>query len=180
MVRKPHIWNTSARNIIGAATSILVLRIIYYLLFNPQLDNSTTLLGEITEIIGNTWALLTLLIGNVIVAMRIPNSILSTDNRYPMLRKLGVSVITLSLIAATITLFNLPTLDRPSFHILPFIRTLSAALIVDIITITIYSLVRLSTISQQELREEREQKHRSEYQYERLKQQLNPHFLFNS
>ena len=173
-------WNTSARNIIGAATSILVLRIIYYLLFNPQLDDSTTLLGEITEIIGNTWALLTLLIGNVIVAMRIPSTILSTGNRQPMLRKLGISVITLSLIAATITLFNLPTLDRPSFHILPFIRTLSAALIVDIITITIYSLVRLSTISQQELREEREQKHRSEYQYERLKQQLNPHFLFNS
>ena len=45
---------------------------------------------------------------------------------------------------------------------------------------TICTLVRLSSISQRGLREEREQKHRSEYQYERLKQQLNPHFLFNS
>ena len=30
------------------------------------------------------------------------------------------------------------------------------------------------------MREERELKHRTEYQYERLKQQINPHFLFNS
>ena len=32
----------------------------------------------------------------------------------------------------------------------------------------------------QRYQEVREQKHRSEYQYERLKQQINPHFLFNS
>ena len=38
----------------------------------------------------------------------------------------------------------------------------------------------MSIVSHQRLREEREQKHRSEYQYERLKQQINPHFLFNS
>jgi LytS/YehU family sensor histidine kinase len=38
----------------------------------------------------------------------------------------------------------------------------------------------MSILSHQRLREEREQKHRSEYQYERLKQQINPHFLFNS
>ena len=38
----------------------------------------------------------------------------------------------------------------------------------------------MSIISHQRLHEEREQKHRSVYQYERLKQQINPHFLFNS
>ena len=38
----------------------------------------------------------------------------------------------------------------------------------------------MSTLTRQELREERAEKHRSEYRYERLKQQINPHFLFNS
>ncbi len=173
-------WSTSARNIIGAATSILVLRILYYILFNPKFGDNTTLINEITNILDNTWALLTLLMGNIFVAMQIPSSILRNDSRQPILRNLGLSIITLSLLITIIVFFDIPTFNHQHFNILQFIRALSAALVIELLTITICTLVRLSTISQQELREEREQKHRSEYQYERLKQQLNPHFLFNS
>jgi LytS/YehU family sensor histidine kinase len=64
--------------------------------------------------------------------------------------------------------------------LLDFVRTLSAALIIDVLVATACILIRISTTTQRELREERELKHRTEYQYERLKQQINPHFLFNS
>lgn len=51
---------------------------------------------------------------------------------------------------------------------------------IDVFVVAACILIRISTTSQRELREERELKHRTEYQYERLKQQINPHFLFNS
>ena len=173
-------WNTSARNIIGAAISILVLRLLYYILFSAELQGYSTLLGEITNILSNTWALLIIIVGNIIVATRIPDSVLNNLNRNTIFRSIYLSIIIIPIITAVVSYYNLPAFNNNSFALLPFVRTLSAALLMDILTITICTLARLSTISQQGLREEREQKHRSEYQYERLKQQLNPHFLFNS
>lgn len=173
-------WNTSARNIIGAAISILVLRLLYYILFSTEFEESGTLLGEITNILSNTWALLIVIVGNIIVASRIPYSALNNFNLSTILRHIYLSITIIPVVTAVVTYYGLPTLNDNTFALLPFTRTLSAALLMDILTITICTLVRLSTISQQGLREEREQKHRSEYQYERLKQQLNPHFLFNS
>ena len=173
-------WNTSARNIIGAAISILVLRLLYYILFSAELQGYGTLLGEITNILSNTWALLIIIVGNIIVATRIPDSVLNNLNRNTIFRSIYLSIIIIPIITAVVSYYNLPAFNNNSFALLPFVRTLSAALLMDILTITICTLARLSTISQQGLREEREQKHRSEYQYERLKQQLNPHFLFNS
>ena len=173
-------WNTSARNIIGAAISILVLRLLYYIIFNSEIQSSATLLGEITNILGNTWALLIIIVGNIIVAMRIPNDALNNFNRNTVFRSIYLSIIIIPMIITLVIYYELPAFNNNTFAPLPFTRTLSAALLVDILTVTICTLVRLSSISQRGLREEREQKHRSEYQYERLKQQLNPHFLFNS
>ena len=173
-------WNTSARNIIGAAISILVLRLLYYILFSTEFEESGTLLGEITNILSNTWALLIVIVGNIIVASRIPYSALNNFSRNTIFRSIYQSIIIIPAITAVVTYYDLPALNDNRFALLQFTRTLSAALLMDILTITICTLARLSRISQQGLREEREQKHRSEYQYERLKQQLNPHFLFNS
>ena len=173
-------WNTSARNIIGAAISILVLRLLYYIIFNSEIQTSATLLGEITNILGNTWALLIIIVGNIIVALRIPNDALNNFNRNTILRSIYLSIIIIPMIITMVIYYDLPAFNNNTFAPLPFTRTLSAALLVDMLTVAICTLVRLSSISQRGLREEREQKHRSEYQYERLKQQLNPHFLFNS
>ncbi len=180
MVAHNKAWSTSARNIIGAAISILILRLIYFVLFSSKFYDKGALISELTSIIGNTWAILILLVGNIIIVMRLPSSVLNDEGHHRIIRSIGISVAILPLIAAVITYYELPAFDDFDFVALHFIRTLSAALLIDILIITICILVRLSTISQQELREERELKHRSEYQYERLKQQINPHFLFNS
>ena len=173
-------WNTSARNIIGAATSIFVLRLLYFALFSSRFNNEVQLISELSNVMGNTWALLLLLTGNIIIAMRIPTSVFNDKHQYSIVRSIVLSIAILPLLAATITYYNIPAFGHTNFEILHFLRTISAALLIDIIVIVVCFLVRLSTISQKGLREERELKHRSEYQYERLKQQLNPHFLFNS
>ena len=91
-----------------------------------------------------------------------------------------ISLLTLPVFASLLIYFDIPHFEVPATEPLDFVRTLSAALLIDILIATVCILIRISTISQRELREERELKHRTEYQYERLKQQINPHFLFNS
>lgn len=180
LVAQSGAWSTSARNIIGAAISILILRLIYFVLYSSQIVEEGALINNITDIFSNTWALLTLLVGNILIAMRIPQQVLNSENRRPIVRSICTSILLLPIIATLLTYYNLPTFDYHTFVVYHFLRILSAALLIDLLVITICMLARFSTITQQELREERELKHRSEYQYERLKQQLNPHFLFNS
>lgn len=180
LVAQSGAWSTSARNIIGAAISILILRLIYFVLYSSQIVEEGALINNITDIFSNTWALLTLLVGNILIAMRIPQQVLNSENRRPIVRSICTSILLLPIIATLLTYYNLPAFDYHTFVVYHFLRILSAALLIDLLVITICMLARFSTITQQELREERELKHRSEYQYERLKQQLNPHFLFNS
>jgi LytS/YehU family sensor histidine kinase len=86
----------------------------------------------------------------------------------------------LPVVAALLIHYDVPHFDAVKNDPVDFVRALSAALMIDIVVAAVCILIRISTISQRELREERELKHRTEYQYERLKQQINPHFLFNS
>jgi LytS/YehU family sensor histidine kinase len=129
---------------------------------------------------GNTWALLTLLVGNIIVVLRTKRPISEQQYRGIPIWRISLSLILIPSIAALIAYYHLPEYTEVRFELLDFLRTLSAALLIDLIIITICFLVRLSSVTKEELRQEREMKNRSEYRYERLKQQINPHFLFNS
>ena len=102
------------------------------------------------------------------------------DERAKTHLSICLSALTLTIVVTLLTYYDIPTYNNTAFDIVTFIRTLSAALLLNLIVITICILVRLSSITKQELRLEREMQNRSEYRYERLKQQINPHFLFNS
>ena len=86
----------------------------------------------------------------------------------------------LSTTAATLIYFDVPYFSTPSSGIGDFLRILAAAIMVDLMVAMSCLLFHLSISSKQALKVERAEKHRTEYQYERLKQQINPHFLFNS
>jgi LytS/YehU family sensor histidine kinase len=85
-----------------------------------------------------------------------------------------------SIVAAIFIYYDVPYFNSPAHSSEEFIRIFSAALLIDLIVAMACLLFHLSMASKQALRIERAEKHRTEYQYERLKQQINPHFLFNS
>jgi LytS/YehU family sensor histidine kinase len=128
----------------------------------------------------NTWALLTLIAGNVVLFAYLPSQGKEASKRLSISKPLLISLLVLPLVATLLIYYDIPHLETPATDPLDFVRTLSAALMIDILIATACILIRISTTTQRELREERELKHRTEYQYERLKQQINPHFLFNS
>ena len=174
-------WSMSARNIAAVAVSILVMRLAYFAIFSPESAHEGALISDAMGIMSNTWALLTLLVGNIFLTMRMQLPLPeSGERRHPILLILSLSTLLLPGIAAALAYYDIPTFNGIEFSIVDFLIYYSAALVIDLLIIILCILVRLSTLTKQELREEREKKNRSEYRYERLKQQINPHFLFNS
>lgn len=174
-------FSISPKHIVAVGLSILILRMGYVLMDRAGIFTESMILENILNIIDNSWALLLLLSGNIILTIRISKQ---KKNQHRNSSKASLVVIlsslTIPLLTTLVVYFDVPLFDAPFTTLMDFVRVLSAALLLDLIIITICYLVHMSLLSHQRLREEREQKHRSEYQYERLKQQINPHFLFNS
>ena len=159
----------------------MVIRLAYFTIFSPESQYEGALLNNALEIMSNTWALLTLLVGNILLAMRMALPLPeSGDRRHPILSITLISALVLTSTAAVLAYYDIPAFNNAEFELIDFLIYYSASLIIDLVIIILCILVRLSTLTKQELREEREKKNRSEYRYERLKQQINPHFLFNS
>ena len=174
-------YSIAPRHIIAAGLSILILRMGYVVMDRAGIFTENMLLDNILNIVVNSWAVLLLLAGNIVLTIHISKQQKSTyHNSYTATLAVLISSLVIPLLTTLVVYFDVPYFNTQFSTLTDFVQVLSAALIIDLIVITICYLVHMSIISHQRLREEREQKHRSEYQYERLKQQINPHFLFNS
>lgn len=171
----------SPRSITVIAISILILRMAYVVLFRIELLTEVSLLSWITEILGSSWAIIVMLAGNIVLSKHM---IRNHRNRRKARAKTPLlvisSILLLPAIVAAIIYYDLPLAETPRHGLDDYARLFAAALLIDLIIITVCYIIQLTMTSRRELREEREMKHRTEYQYERLKQQINPHFLFNT
>ena len=173
-------WRPSVLNVTIVALSILILRIGYFILSRANVLSDGELLHNTLLIIENTWSILTLIAGNILLTTYIPRLIRRRNIGNQITTLFTLSILTLPPLCTAIIYYDIPHFSASSQLEVNFLTTLLAAELVNIFVVTLAILVRLSTATRNELREERELKHRSEYQYERLKQQINPHFLFNS
>jgi hypothetical protein len=174
-------FSFTSSTIVGIALSILILRMGYVLMDRAYILPEGMVLENIIDILSNSWALLLIVAGNVALTMHTTpkRDVLHKDNFKTWLLIIGTTLL-ISLVATAIIYFDIPSLRNPAQGFKEFTRILSAALLIDLIAMTIGFLTMIYIASRRELREEREEKHRSEYRYARLKQQITPHFLFNS
>ena len=164
--------SVSPYHIIVVGISILILRMGYVAMDRAGIFTENMLLDNILSVVDNSWALLLLLAGNIILTMQISRQQKSkTQNRHTATLVVVISSLVIPLLTTLIVFFDLPYFNNLYITLQDFVRVLSASLLIDLIVITVCYLVHMSILSHQRLREEREQKHRSEYQYERLKQQ---------
>ena len=173
--------SVSPHHIIAVGLSILFLRLCYVVMDRAGIFTESMLLEHILSVMDNSWALLLLLSGNIILTIHISKQQKTKPAKgHTATFVVIVSSLIIPLITTLVVYFDLPYFNSAYTTLAEFVRVLSASLLIDLIVITVCYLIHMSIISHLRLREEREQKHRSEYQYERLKQQINPHFLFNS
>lgn len=174
-------FSVSPHHIIAVGFSILFLRMGYVAMDRAGIFTENMLLDNILKVIDNSWALLLLLAGNIILTIHISRQQkIKHKNSHTATLVVVISSLIIPLLTTLVVYFDVPYFNASQTTIEEFVTVLSASLLIDLIVITICYLVHMSILSHQRLQQEREQKHRSEYQYERLKQQINPHFLFNS
>ena len=174
-------FTIAPRHIVVVGLSILILRMGYVVMDRAGIFTENMLLDNILNIVVNSWAVLLLLVGNIVLTIQISKQQkIESKKSYTATLVVIISSLVIPLLTTLVVYFDLPNFNSQFSTLIDFVQLLSAALLIDLIIITVCYLVHMSILSHQRLREEREQKHRSEYQYERLKQQINPHFLFNS
>lgn len=174
------------RQIVAAAFLILVVRVTYSLIFRtPYFIMHGGIYAQFGELFSNTFATLTML---CLIAMLV--SLPKRERRTGIWQKPLGSII----IAAAIALFPLlPTVaayyDFPqilhqtaahSFNRYDFAGLYAVALLSTFIAYPAAMLVRFSISSIRTIHSERSEKISEQYKYTKLKQQISPHFLFNS
>lgn len=171
-------WSVPMKQLILLITAILLFRFSYTLIFESHYFKITTsIFDEFERLLSNQFALLVLLCGNVIfVSLRPPQT------RFRELRYIGTGLIVglFSLLLTTIVYFEIPHSRELDFALVPFLRLFAVVLLSDIIVFALCKLVAYVIASRTELRTERGKKHLAQFQYNKLKMQINPHFLFNS
>ncbi len=181
-------WMLDTRQIIFTAVAVLIFRITYSLIFrSPYFILNGGIYEQFNLLFSNTFALMVLVCCTVIFIV-IPNKHKQgrSERRHllsrPMLRSLLFN-ITLPIILTLIVYYKLPFWSQPEhieFEYRAFIGLYAVSLLSTIITYALLSLMKYVSTTHSAFRNEQEQRRKEQYKYTRLKQQINPHFLFNS
>ncbi len=162
------------------AGTILLLRVGYMLILRHYYADEENIYTELAKIFSNTFALLMLICGNLICTnLYIGNKEWFRRRRSKLLWIIGsvtlvALVTTFCIQAAPWILYNTP------MSVNQFVRMFVVVLLLSIAAYAILFLGHYVVSSQRELSHERRQRHFAQYQYNRFKEQINPHFLFNS
>lgn len=173
-------WAPTSTYIIVIAALILSLRVGYMFLLRHLYDGAEDFFPELRRLFSNTNALLLLLCCNLIcVHLYIRNHRRIRPSWSQPIWIVVVLAAIAALTAAVVCYLPAPGWRLP---VTPesFFRSTIIILLVCIAVFALLSLGYTVINSYRELNLERHQRHLAQYQYNKFKQQINPHFLFNS
>ena len=166
-------WTQPIPQVVVIALAILLFRISYTLIFNSDYCSETSITIELNKLLDNTVAILAMLCGNMIFVSVRTRFIQRIDLRS------AITVVTTCLFTAFITLlvyYDFPQGSGKIFAMLPFLRLYAVILLCNVVVYALFRLIDYVLISHAELNAERGKKHQAQFQYNKLKMQINPHF----
>lgn len=172
-------WDKSMRWLLAAYLVIFIFRFVYVELFREIFSSSDEFMDAMHRVTSNASVILLFLLCNIL-AVRYGHS--WKHIHAPVMKSAGVIafVAAMSLLTALFAGYGLPfSLERD----LTWHDFYSMLLITAVIEITVYAVTYMldyALLMAKARDEARSKEHLAQYQYMKLKEQVNPHFLFNS
>lgn len=160
------------------ALTILIFRVAYMLILRRYYTEQESIYSELEALFSNTFAVLLLICLNVISVHLYFNPNREMSARWKHLAWFVSSIVITTTLTTLCVLYG-PWQESEVSTAL-FIRMFLISLLVCIAAFTLLLLGYYVVNSRRELLIERQQTRLAQYQYDKFKSQVNPHFLFNS
>lgn len=172
-------WTPRVRWLLLAAAVIFVMRMAYTEIFSSRYFSPESSYRIIRMLINNSAALLLMLCSNIIYTRFMRRKM---QGRSTLLKTAIFSafIITLSSATALIAGYNLPFRFNNTFTFNEFLLLLSITLLIELTLYCITYIADYAIYTRNAISREREKANQARFLYMKLKQQVNPHFLFNS
>ena len=171
-------WMPNLLPMILMLAILLAVRVIYSKIFGNMLSDEVVNLS-LRLLLSNSLAIITLICCNVIyLIINQRFDWLSTPVGYIV----GIfsQTVVIASVTAVIIGYNLPFGTDIAFKNASFIQLFSITIIANLLIYVVMSLVSYVYQTRSRIEKEQEKRRFAQYQYNILKQQVNPHFLFNS
>lgn len=164
--------------IILAMSAAFALRVGIIFLISSRIFAPGTMMLATTRLLSNSFSIITLICLNIIY-VRYADSLSRKVSSYGMMAILVCFMVTGAAIGAGLCSIGLsfkPVINSWT----EFIQLYVVALIAHITIYCIVFMVNYAISTKGRMQREKEKKHAAQYRYQKLKRQVNPHFLFNS
>lgn len=171
-------WMPNLLPIIGIIGILILIRVIYSKIFGNILSEEAVNIS-LQLFLGNSLAILTLIGCNIfyiIVSHRF--TWFSTPLGYVVGLVLGTSILATA--TALIIGYNLPFGTDKPFEKATFVQLFSIAILASLLIYVAMVMISYVYTTRSRIEKEQEKRRLAQFQYNILKQQVNPHFLFNS
>lgn len=164
--------------LLAVGGGIFVLRLAYVELFASPSFSTDCLYHMADLLVSNSAALIILLCVNIIYVRHTRRR-----TRHGLIAEIAaflLFVLLTSACVALITGLHLPFAFDRSFTAREFLQLWIVTLLVEVTLYSVVFMVDYALVARAVLRAERGKAHQAQFRYMKLKQQVNPHFLFNS
>ena len=171
-------WVPQMLPMIYILTTLLLIRVIYSKIFGNMLSEEAVNIS-LKLMLGNSLAIITLVCSNIIY--------LIVSHRFEWLSTplgyiIGIifETIFIAFITTLIIGYNLPFGTENPFKDISFVQIFSITIIANLIVYVAMALISYVYQTRSRIEKEQEKRRLAQFQYNILKQQVDPHFLFNS
>ena len=167
---------SSLKWILIAIAGVFVLRMVITLIFSNEVFETIDMVNAVISLFSNSFTLITLFCVNI-VYIRFSDSLTRKISRTAKVAVLIAFLLTVSILEALIIseVATESTLFRKAFP-----SILLTSLMAELTAYCLVFMANYALTAQSKMQVERGKANMAQYRYMKLKQQVNPHFLFNS
>ena len=172
-------WIPRIRWLLIAIAVIFIIRLAYTEIFTSRYFTAESSYRIIRMLLSNSFAILLMICLNIIYIrfIRKHRTMMSELRKTIMFT---VFVLVLSSLTALLAGYNLPFRINTTLTGNEFFLLLTISILAELCVYSSIYMIDYTVAARTSMEEEREKAHLAQFQYMKLKQQVNPHFLFNS